>query len=179
MLHTNQEHKSHLNVILKLLSTYKVLSPKQLIRMFPDLPKEKTLLLIRQLKRKGRLFSLPGNDYVSCTKDCEPDFSLIAAFWVLLDFQPHVIYHSASEFPVTLTFYTKTDGFNVIHVPVGKEILVNHAMRGYADDDLTNLVIVDNTTQIPLLTFPGIGAYCTVSQDGQVQYYQKQGVTVT
>jgi len=179
MLHTNQEHKTHLNEILKLVSTYKVLSQKQLIKWFPELPEKKTLSLIQQLQRKGRLFSLPGNDYVSCTKDCVPDCSLIAAFWVLLDFQPHVIYHSASEFPVTLTFYTKTDGFNVIHVPAGKELLVNHAMRSYADDDLTNLVIVDNTTQIPLLTFPGIGAYCTVSQDGQVQYYQKQGVTVT
>ena len=179
MLHTNQEHKTHLNEILKLVSTYKVLSQKQLIKWFPELPEKKTLSLIQQLQRKGRLFSLPESDYVSCIKDYEPNPSLIASIWVLLDFQPHVIYHSASEFPVTLTFYTKTDGFNVIHVPTGKELLVNHAMRSYADDDLTNLVIVDNTTQIPLLTFPGIGAYCTVSQEGQVQYYQKQGVTVT
>ena len=179
MLHTNQEHKTHLNEILKLVSTYKVLSQKQLIKWFPELPEKKTLSLIQQLQRKGRLFSLLGNDYVSCIKDYSPDTSLIAAFWVLLDFQPHVIYHSASEFPVTLTFYTKTDGFNVIHVPAGKELLMNHAMRDYAEDDLTNLVIVDNTTQIPLITFPGVGAYCTVSPDGQVQYYQKQGVTVT
>jgi len=51
-------------------------------------------------------------------------------------------------------------------------------MTGYHDDDLTNLVVIDRVEQIPLLSFSGIGAYCTVSEDGQVQYYQKQGVTV-
>ena len=57
-------------------------------------------------------------------------------------------------------------------------MLINQAMSGYHDDDLTNLVVIDRVDQIPLLSFPGIGAYCTVSEDGQVQYYQKQGVTV-
>lgn len=179
MLHTNQEHKTHLNEILKLVSTYKVLSQKQLIKWFPELPEKKTLSLIQQLQRKGRLFCLFENEYVSCIKDYSPDFSLIAAFWLLLDFQPHVIYYTASDFPVTLTFYTKTDGFHVIHVPYGKELLINHAMGDYADDDLTNLVIVENISQISSLTIPGVGAYCTVSPDGQVQYYQKQGVTIT
>ena len=179
MLHTNLQHKTHLNVILKLLSTYKVLKQKQLIKLFPELSEEKTLLLIRQLKRKGRLFSQPENDYVSCGNDFSPDPSLIAAIWVLLDFQPHVIYHNVGDFPIALTFYTKTDGFNIIHIPVGKEMLISHAMKRSAEDDLTNLVVVDNTSQIPLITIPGVGAYCTVSQDGQVQYFQKQGVTIT
>lgn len=178
MLHTNQEHKTHLAVITKLLSTYQVLSFKQLTRLFPELPEEKVLLLIRQLERKGRLSYQTDSGYICYTKECSPSQSRIAAFWILLDFQPHVTYHTVSEFPVTLTFYTKTDGFNVVHVPLGKEMLINHALSGYHEDDLTNLVVVDRTDQIPLISFPGIGAYCTVSSDGQVQYYQKQGVTV-
>ena len=79
MLHTNQEHKTHLNEILKLVSTYKVLSQKQLIKWFLELPEKKTLSLIQQLQRKGRLFFLSESEYVSCIKDYSPDFSLIAA----------------------------------------------------------------------------------------------------
>lgn len=178
MLHTNNEHKSHLSVIMNLLSTYQVLTRKQLERLFPELPAEKVLLLIRQLERKRRITYHTDSGYVCYSSECIPNPSYIAAFWILLDFLPHVTYHTVSEFPVTLTFYTKADGFNIIYVPSGKELLINQAMSSYHEEDLTNLVIVERTDQIPLLSFCGIGAYCTVSADGQVKYYQKQGVTV-
>ena len=178
MLHTKQEQKSHLSVIATLLSTYQVLTIRQLDKLFPELSEEKVLLLLRQLERKRRIAYHPDSGYVCHSRECIPSHSRIAAFWVMLDFQPHVTFHTVSEFPITLTFYTKADGFNIIHVPIGKEMLINQAMSGYHDDDLTNLVVIDRVDQIPLLSFPGIGAYCTVSEDGQVQYYQKQGVTV-
>ena len=124
MLHTKQEQKSHLSVIVNLLATYQVLTIKQLDKLFPELSEEKVLLLIKQLERKKRIAYHPDSGYVCHSRECIPSHSRIAAFWVMLDFQPHVTFHTVSEFPITLTFYTKADGFNIIHVPIGKEMLI-------------------------------------------------------
>lgn len=78
---------------------------------------------------------------------------------------------------MSLTFYTNSNCYDVIHVPEEKEILINHALSDYDEDAPKRLVVVDHTGQIPNLHFPGIAAFCTVSADGRVQYYKKQGVT--
>ena len=92
---------------------------------------------------------------------------------------PELTYHTVSDFPVTLTFYTQSDCYDVIHVPEEKEMLMNHALSAWKEDSPRRLVIVEQIGQIPLLHFPGIAAFCTVTPEGQVQYYQKQGVSDT
>lgn len=111
------------------------------------------------------------------SKECTANPSTMAAYWILLDFISDTIYHTVSDFPVSLTFYTNSDCYDVIHVPEEKEILINHALSDYDEDAPKRLVVVDHTGQIPNLRFPGIAAFCTVSADGRVQYYKKQGVT--
>ena len=95
------------------------------------------------------------------------------------------MYHALSpaqlgrHFPVTLTFYTQSDAYDVIHIPEEKEMLMNHALSAYKEDAPRRIAIVDNAGQIPLLDFPGTAAFCTVAPGGEVQYYRKQGVTDT
>ena len=96
-----------------------------------------------------------------------------------MDFREDITFHTASDFPVALTFYTQSDAYDVIHIPEEKEILMNHALSAYKEDAPRRIAIVDNAGQIPLLNIPGIAAFCTVTPDGEVQYYRKQGVTDT
>ena len=58
-------------------------------------------------------------------------------------------------------------------------MLMNHALSAYKEDSPRHIAVVDDAGQIPLLDFPGIAAFCTVTPDGKVQYYRKQGVTDT
>ena len=157
MQYRNQQQESHLPEIIRLLSTYHALTLLQLEAFYPELTHQKLLLLLKKLEKGGRL--------------------TLAAFWVLLDFREDITYHTASEFPVALTFYTQSDAYDVIHIPEDKEMLMNHALSAYKEDSPRRIAVVDNAGQIPLLGFPGIAAFCTVAPDGKVQYYRKQGVT--
>ena len=179
MQHRNQQQESHLPEIIRLLSTYHALTLLQFEAFFPELTRQKLFQLIKKLEKAGRLTLMPERDLVLNTGDSVPNPSTLAAFWVLLDFRENITYHTASDFPVALTFYTQSDAFDVIHIPEEKEMLMNHALSAYKEDSPRRIAVVDDAGQIPLLDFPGIAAFCTVAPDGKVQYYRKQGVTDT
>lgn len=120
MQHRNQQQESHLPEIIRLLSTYHALSRMQLEALYPELPQQKLLLLLKKLEKNGRLTLVPERNLVLHTGDSVPNPSTLAAFWVLLDFREDITYHTASDFPVTLTFYTQSDAYDVIHIPEEK-----------------------------------------------------------
>ena len=179
MQHRNQQQESHLTEIIRLLSTYHTLTLLQFEAFFPELTRQKLLVLLKKLEKTGRLTLIPEKGLVLYTENCVPNPSILSAFWVLLDFREDITYHTASDFPVTLTFYTQSDAYDVIHIPEEKEILMNHALSAYKEDAPRRIAIVDHAGQIPLLNIPGTAAFCTVTPDGKVQYYRKQGVTDT
>ena len=173
MQQKSREQENHLSEITRLLSLYQSLPLTQLEKLYPELSGEKLAALLRRLlfeQETGILYH---------SKECTRNPAVIAAFWVLLDFLPELTYHTVSDFPVTLTFYTRSDCYDVIHVPEEKEMLMNHALSAWKEDSPRRLVIVEQIGQISLLHFPGIAAFCTVTPEGQVQYYQKQGVSDT
>ena len=172
-----KEQQNHLTEIVRLLSMYQSLTFQQFQKLYPELSEERLLALIRRLEKSGRLTYSSTEETLLFSKDCVQDPATIAAFWVLLDFQPDIIYHTVSEFPVTLTFYMQTDAYDVIYIPEEKEMLINHALSAYSEDAPKRVVIVNRSDQIALVNFPGIAAFCTVTKCGQVQYYKKQGVT--
>lgn len=171
----NKEQENDLTTIIRLLSMYHALSLRQLQKCFPTLSEEKLSMLLHRLEKSGRLAFSEEWDMVLCSKEHTPNPAVTAAFWVLLDFLPEVIYHTVSEFPVALTFYTESDAYDVIYVPEEKEILINHALSVYPQDAPRRLVIVSQPKQMSVIRFPGIAAFCTITKDGQVQYYKKQG----
>lgn len=65
--------------------------------------------------------------------------------------------------------------YDVIFIPEGKEQLMNQAMSAYKDEDSKRILIVEDTAQITLLSVPDTVCYCTVSETGEVTYYQIQG----
>lgn len=179
MQHRDQQQENHLSEITRLLSMYHALSLPQFGRLYPELTDRKLRLLLGRLEKAGRLAFVPDRELVLYSKECVPNPSTLAAFWVLLDFREDVTYHTASDFPVALTFYTQSDAYDVIHIPEEKEMLMNHALSAYKEDSPSRIAIVDHARQIPLLHIPGTAAFCTVTPDGKVQYYRKQGVTDT
>lgn len=177
MNHIIKDQGSHLSEINRLLSIYQALSLPQLAKTFPELGIDKLQMLIKRLEKSGRLIFEQDTGIVLHSKECSYNPSIHAAYWVLLDFISDITYHTISEFPVTLTFYTNTDCYDVIHVPEEKEILINHALSTYDAEAPKRLVVVEHTGQIPHLHFPGIAAFCMVDTGGKVQYFKKQGVT--
>lgn len=82
-------------------------------------------------------------------------------------------YHSPGDFPAKVIFFSGGEIYEIVYVAVSQEALITHALKQDARQDSRRIVLVEEPDQIPLLDFPGIAGFCTVSSSGQVLYYQR------
>ena len=102
------------------------------------------------------------------------DRGLLAAVWVLADFIDRVAYHSAGDYPAKIIFFADGQVYEIVHAAQGKETLLAHVLASTSEEPSRYLVLVDEPEQIEQLQLPYVSGYCTVSPDGEVQYYQKE-----
>ncbi len=160
--------------ILRDLSTYHHIRQDQLLRLYPG-KESKIQNLLTYFCKQGRIFHDPDAGLYHDGTEAFPDIGILAALWVLIDFIETVEYHSSVDYPATLVFITDGDLYEVVHVPVGKEYILEHAMAQQGSDAEKRIVIVENPSQIPPLNIPNAAAYCTVDMDtGQVEYYRQE-----
>lgn len=160
--------------IRHLLAMYQQLSTVQLLRFFPELSERRLLSLILQQEKRGRLHYNKETRVVQYSKDISPPSGMQQAVWVLLDFFPSVAYHTVSSYPFLLTFYTDTQAYDVIYIPPGQEILLSRILSNPPPEAPYRLAVISDPEQIPALTIPLLSAYCQVSPDGTVNYYQTE-----
>lgn len=157
--------------IVRTLTLYKTLACEQVYRLFPG--RERNVRnLLSVLMKQGRIFYDPEKGLLSGGSECgaSPDSGMIAAFWVLLDFIGRVEYHTASDFPVKISFFGEGELYEIIYVAYGQELLIGHALS--EKDDARRIIVVESREQIEQLTIPDVSGYCTVSPDGQISYYK-------
>ncbi len=163
--------------LLREISMYPGLSEQQLVRFHPG-REDKVRNLLAHLKRQGRAAQAETGGYFPQGEHMrETDAGLIRSVWVLLDFIDRVEYHSPSDFPVKLLFFSAGSMYEVVYVAAGQEALVAQALRQYRQGESRRIVLVEDAGQIPLLDFPDISGFCTVGLDGEVSYYKKTGGT--
>ena len=159
--------------LIRTISLYKSLTREQVYRLFPG--KQQTIKnLLTQLIKQKRLVYNPGTDRISAGEEYDerPDCSMITAFWVLLDFMDKTEYHTASDFPVKISFFSQDEFYEIVYVPFGQEIMISHAMATKEEDPPRRLVVVDNPDQISNISIRGTVAFCVVSTEGKVNYYK-------
>lgn len=88
--------------LLRTISTYHTLTYEQVIRTFNRKP-ETIRNLISSLVKQGRIFYDPDSNLICdrANRVDTPDHAIIAAYWVLLDFDKALVYHTSGEFPVS------------------------------------------------------------------------------
>lgn len=173
MIYPNQTDSDRTEII-RVLSLYHRLELRQLIRLFPSIPESSLISLLKRLQKQGRV--LLRDTAVSCLPEHEPADGMSEALDVLLDFFPEVTYHSPGEFPVTLTFFAREEGYDIICFPEGKELMIAHALSLQPHSEGANLrlvVLADIGQMEKACSLPDITAFCLVA-DGQVQYFKKQ-----
>lgn len=157
--------------IVRTLTLYKTLACEQIYRIFPGREKNvKNLLTV--LIKQGRIFYDSERGLLSGSSECmtSPDTGTIASFWVLLDFIDRAEYHTASDFPVNISFFSEGELYEIIYVAYGQELLVEHALS--EKDDTRRIIVVESRKQIEQLAIPGVSGYCTVSPEGKISYYK-------
>ena len=141
--------------------------------MYPGKEK-KVENLLAYLVKQGRIYR--NGEYYLAQPDGDKniDHGLMAAVWVLIDFIDRVEYHSSGDYPAKVIFFADGEIYEVIHAAVGKETLINHILSDPGEEPSKFLILVDKAEQIPELLTLNVAAYCTVSAEGAVQYYQKE-----
>lgn len=164
--------------LLRLITTYHALRFDQVLQLFPK-NEDSIKSLITSLVKQGRIYHDKESGLLCDSPQSagSPDYGTIAAFWVLLDFKKAIIYHTCGEFPIKLNFFANDEMYEVAYVSTGQEALVNHVFENMKEEDTRRLLILESESQSDKLTVDGVLAYCLVSPDGTVSYYQKKGVS--
>ena len=159
--------------LLRDISMYRAMKEEQLLRLYvKNEAKIKNLLayLVKQkriVQEGDTYFASPG-----CVD--RTDKSLMAALWVLADFADRVEYHSVGDFPAKIIFFADDEIYEIVHAEQGRETLMAHLLGAPGEEPSHYLVLVDAPEQIAELDLPNVCGYCTVSPDGEIQYYQKE-----
>ena len=161
--------------LLKLITTYHALQYEQVLQFFIR-NRDSMKSLITSLIKQGRIYYDQDRDLLCDRPEASdsPDYGMIAAVWVLLDFKNAVVYHTSGEFPVKLHFFSRDEAYEVIYVTHGQEVLINHVMANLPTRDANRLVILESEQQAAQITIDGITAFCLVTPAGTVNYYTKQ-----
>ena len=160
--------------ILRDITMYRALTEEQLLRLYPR-KRDKVRNLLSYLTKQGRIWHIDGLYCAApeCAEDV--DKGLLAAVWVLADFIDRVEFHSVGDFPAKVIFFADGEVYEIVHAAQGKETIVAHVLGAAAGGEPSRyLVLVDNPEQIAELDIPNVSGYCTVSPDGEVQYYQRE-----
>ncbi len=171
----NQIYRGEGERLLKLIATYHALQYEQVLQFFirnRDSMKSLITILIKQ----GRIYYDQDRDLLCDSPEASesPDYGMIAAVWVLLDFKEAVVYHTSGEFPVKLHFFSQDEVYAVIYISLGQEVLINHVLASLPSKDVNRLVILESEHQAAQITIDGITAFCLVNPEGTVKYYAKQ-----
>lgn len=159
--------------LLRDITMYRALTEEQLLRLYPG-KREKVKNLLAYLTKQGRIYHIDGLYCAAPECAAEVDRGLLAAVWVLTDFIEQVDFHSSCDFPTKLVFFADGAMYEVIHAAQGKEVLISHILSKNDEETPRYLVLVDNVEQIEQLQIPCACGYCTVSPEGDIQYYQKE-----
>ena len=170
----NQIYRGEGERLLKLITTYHALQYEQVLQFFIR-NRDSLKSLITSLIKQGRIYYDQDRNLLCDSPEASdsPDYGMIAAVWVLLDFKEAVVYHTSGEFPVKLHFFSKNEAYEVIYVGLEQEILISHVLNSLPADDTNRLVILESEQQASRLSLDRVTAYCLVSPGGTVNYYQK------
>lgn len=162
--------------LLRFITTYHTLLYEQALRLFPK-NRDSIKSLITSLVKQGRIIHDKENDLLCDTSESasNPDYGMIAAFWVLLDFKKAVVYHTSGDFPIKLNFFSKDEWYEILYIPLEQEYLINHVMESQSADQVKRLVVLENEGQARKITIDNVVAFCLVdTTSGVVSYYTKK-----
>ena len=108
----------------------------------PDRGTNSIKSLITSLVKQGRIYHDKEAGLLCDSPEAakSPDRGTIAAFWVLLDFEKPIVFHTSGDFPVKLHFFSENEEYEILYVPLEQEILVDHVMKSIPRHDVLRLV---------------------------------------
>jgi len=167
-------YREEASSLVRTLKNYHAITYEQALLLFPKKPDTMKTLIRSLVKQKRIYFDEEKNLLCDRPESADhPDYGLIAAFWVLLDFKKAIVYHINGDFPIKIHFFSQDETYEIIHIPLEQEGLINHVLAVPSKDHTNRIVVLEEESQATLVQIPHVIAFCLVSQDGAVSYYRK------
>ena len=106
------------------------------------------------------------------------EYGTLQSVWALLGImdQKKVEQHflaSREEYPVRSVFVGDGEIYDILYVSEAEVCVTNHLFARKRIDGCGHIVVVENPENIPEIQIPDVVGFCTVKEDGKVEYYRK------
>lgn len=173
MFAINSKGTEELEELLRVLSMYGPMPQEQFLQLFPGNTSAVENMITR-LRKSLRIAIAPDGCLSLAPADGSPNPDVLKAVWVLISFGDKVIYHTVSDFPTTLTFFSESEVYEVVVVHPGQEPMMNHAFWCLNDEvPPRRIVVLDDPAQAQNLHICNTAAFCTVAEDGKVNFFKE------
>lgn len=160
--------------MLRCITIYHNIRKPQLIKLFPETKPDVIEKLIFHLQNNRRIFHNKKTDIIYDNDEHNTNFETINCLWVLCDFIEKTDFHSSSDFPINLIFFSNDELYEISYVAENKEAIYEQAFN-FLEATGKRIIVLENNEQISKLNIPDVTAYCTVNDEtGEVKYFKSE-----
>lgn len=178
----NQNKQKYVERELKdLVQKYNVLDKSQIYDYFGKTGREHFVgRAIRALEKERSVYVCRETKQVasSDTAHLAWERGMSLSVWVLLDLmdQKKIEEHFAAskeEYPIRIVFVGDGEIYDILYAPPEDIEVTNQLFARKNIDGCGHIVIVEEPEDIPKIRIPDVIGFCTVKEEGQIEYYRK------
>lgn len=168
--------------VLNLIKKYNVLYRRQLYAFFEPIGRDAYVgKALKALEKDRRIYVNPITKMVSANENsyAVKEDGTLQAIWVLVSLmrQKKIEEHflaSKDEYPVRVIFVGNAEIYDILYVPESDVGLVNNLFARKNAANCGHVVVVESPEYIASIDIPDVIGFCTVKEDGDVEYYRNE-----
>lgn len=164
-----------------LVQRYNVLYKSQLYAFFEKDRRDRFVgRALKALEKERSIYISQETKQVASSEDAYAAWErgTSTSVWVLLDLmdQKKIEQHfmaSKEEYPIRIVFVGDGEIYDILYVAPEDVELTNQLFARRKIDGCGHIVVVEEAEDIPKIRIPDVIGYCTVKEEGQIEYYRK------
>lgn len=166
----------------ELIQKYNVLYKSQIYAYFAKDGRERFAgKALSVLEKEREILIQPETKLVALSEAAQNvrDYGTLRCVWALLGImdQKKVEQHflaDKGEYPVRIIFVGDGEIYDILYVSQEEISLVNNLFARKRIEGCGHIVVVENLQDIPQIHISDVVGFCTVDEDGKIEYYRKQ-----
>lgn len=167
--------------VKELIQKYNALYKSQLYEFFAKDGREQFVGRALKALEKGRDIYINQELKLAAVNEesyAAREYGTLQSVWALLGImdQKKVEQHflaAKEEYPVRIVFVGDGEIYDILYVSEAEVGITNSLFARKGIDSCGHIVVVENPESIPEIRIPDVVGFCTVKEDGEVEYYRK------
>ncbi len=181
MMETQNKQRGVERELKSLVQSYNVLDKSQLYAFFEKDGRGRFVgRALKSLEKERSIFINQDTRQVASSEEAFTAWErgTSTAVWVLIDLmdQKKIEQHfmaSKEEYPIRIVFVGNGEIYDILYVPPEDVELTNQLFARRKIDGCGHIVVVEEAEDIPKIQIPDVIGFCTVKEEGQIEYYRK------